>query len=70
MPDWETAKVQMEIGVREQHEKMWLAMTERSQLYGIPMRHLYEGIDYGPHKARGAALFGISNASPCDRQRS
>ena len=63
-PDWPTAKVQMEIGFREQCEKMWLMMTERSRVFGMPMPHLCEGIDYGPHKSRVAALFGIAMHPP------
>ena len=69
-PDWETAKAQQEVGQREQHEKFWVAMSVNSEVYRMPMSELHEGIDYGPHKARVAALLGISNASPCDRQRS
>jgi hypothetical protein len=63
-PNRETAEVQQEVGLREQHEKFWVAMSESSRGYGMPMPELYEGIDYGPHKARVAALFGISNDPP------
>jgi hypothetical protein len=63
-PDWETAKVQEGIMVREQYEKFWLIASERSRVFGIPMPQFYEGIDYGPHSARVAALFSIGNGSP------
>jgi hypothetical protein len=69
LPDCETAEAQQEVGLREQHEKLWLAMSENSRAFGMPMPELYEGIDYGPHNARVSALFGISGATPCDRQR-
>jgi hypothetical protein len=62
--EWETAEVQQDVGLREQCEKCWLAMSENSRAFGTPMPEFYEGIDYGPHKARVAALFGISNAPP------
>jgi len=68
-PDWETEKLQMEVGVRAQHENVWLAASERSRVFGVSTSPFFDGIDYGPHRARVAALFGISNASPRDRQK-